>query len=229
MRTVDVELRLMAFSSEGHLRGGFAALRAKVPQAPLAPDQLAALRRELRTPAAAAAAREIVECTTSLLTAVNWQRGQGAKSAAIAEMTLGDYAKTYLLQDGLGAAVAGVRLEQLEGLHGVIGEALGVGPFARVHASYRAELTPELRAALEAAAPGLEMDAFLPLFAAFLKDQLVEAHTNPDGSLKASLEWLELREVWLQDWPWFAAFPDAVQVRHALAAYDALAALQEAV
>lgn len=198
-------------------------LHAAVPQRPLPPDAVEALRRDLREPSTAHSVRQTVETTVAFLASgVHLGREVG-------RMLLSEYLqKVLLLEERLPsrALESSVQLEHLDALLGLL--AVGSDPFEGVSAKYRAPLeqgSPEL-AALLAAAPGMDCGVLVGALQRFAAEQLREEFLSAEEPMKGVLGMLETDQgTDLARLDWFGEqFPDELQMKHWVATCKALSA-----
>ncbi|KNC55646.1 uncharacterized protein AMSG_01915 [Thecamonas trahens ATCC 50062] len=223
---IDVELRMTRFVSEGGVASGMLAVRQKIVQEPLPRELAEAITRDLSSLAVAHRVLQTLETVAAFLSATG---GSLVQRLDIGEHQLVDYLRTVLLNAAAESSLPvnikqHVRLKHLEGLYRLLQEFTAGDAFDKVASKYKDELSTADRDTLCATAPKLDLAVLLPPFREFIASQLIEVHVDGSSSIRENLSWLILNDdSYLADAPWFAAFPDHVEMRCAVAVWELLA------
>lgn len=224
---IRLELPQFAFLRE-ETASALRALSVRLPQQPLAADIARRLRQELRIPATAHQAMQVVETCIAFLRATGGELQ--AFDVEARQMLLSDYVKKVLLSKQhlpSETAATEVRLCHLASLLAILEELVDEDPLAAVSERYKVQLPDHLSGALRAAAGRLELNVLLPVYRSFVLARLREEYLSASESLKTALGFVESESGELGHLDWFnAAFPDGLHLAHAV---EGLRLLTEAV
>ena len=223
-----VNLRLRGFKYADDVSGG-RTLASKVPQVPLAYDVARRITEELQSvPENAHRALEMLETCTNFLTSASF-----ALNAAVGEKKLEAYMRDDLLMheeelQPFGTVIRQqVSLNSIDDLVELLQKLTDLDPLEQVDTIYREQIDATTRELLTAAAPGLNMGILLPIFKRSLITRCaVGAAIAAQTALCDSIGYEDVpgSDDCLVDLPWFTDhFPRAIEMRHAVAAYNFLA------
>lgn len=165
--------------------------------------------------------------------------GNMVQHLEIGEKLLGEYVASVLLMDaqavrqtlGLKSSGASVfttqlRLKHIESVHSALRDYLTVDPFAQVRLKYKQPLDEQSAQMVTGTARQgtLDLSVLLQVMKTFIIASLSEDTINDKVSIKETLSYLEYQDTYLSDFPWFAAFPDAVPMANIVEVYNALRA-----